>query len=47
MSTKELADIFGVSTGAIRKKISRGRLMATKDGGRWRVEESELMKFYH
>lgn len=46
MSTQELADIFGVTTDAIRKKIYRGRLQAVKDGQRWRVDESVLTKFY-
>lgn len=46
MSTQELADIFGVTTDAIRKKIYRGRLRAVKDGQRWRVDEQELSKFF-
>jgi hypothetical protein len=37
LSVKDAAEIFGVSPGAIRKRIERGQLQGQKVHGQWRV----------
>lgn len=43
-STKELAEIFGISPVAIFKRIKTGRIKATKVGKTYVIEKAELAK---
>lgn len=44
-STLEVAKMFGVTEYTVRDWIKEKKFRATKLGKRWRIPESELVKF--
>lgn len=43
-TTKELADILGISHWAVLKRISRGQIKAHKQGVSWYILKSEYIE---
>lgn len=42
LTTEQAARVLGISPGAVRRRINRGQLPATFEGGRWLIEAKEL-----
>lgn len=42
ITTKEAADLFGVTERAVRKRITQGSLTARMLGGRWLIDIKEI-----
>jgi len=42
MDSTEAAQALGISLDALRKRIARGTIEATKEGGHWYVQGPEL-----
>lgn len=42
LTTEQAAHVLGISPGAVRRRINRGQLPATFEGGRWLIEAKDL-----